>query len=305
VRQIGIFTSGSALRRLVLRDINCIIVTFPDPTEQEAIAIVLDATNEAIAKTESLIAKLKAIKQGLLHDLLTRGLDDNGELRELQKNADQFRNTEYGRLPVSWGSIPVGELFEVQLGKMLSSASTRGRSPYPYLANRNIQWDRVDLSSVEAMDFNEQERQKFSLRYGDLLVCEGGEVGRTAIWHDNMPNCFFQKAIHRLRPLSADVTPEFFLLFMRFATMNRWILNYTSQTSIAHFTREKFCRMPVFLPPPPEQKAIVELMEGQNSLIRCEKDYLEKLKILKRGLMQDLLTGRVRINNKLQKAEEE
>jgi type I restriction enzyme S subunit len=265
------------------------------PEDRAGLVAVLDAADEAIAKTEALIAKLKSIKQGLLHDLLTRGLDHNGELRDPDRHPEQFKETPLGRIPRKWAVVRVGELFEVQLGKMLSAASTRGRSPYAYLANRNVQWDRVDVSGVEAMDFSEHERQKFALRYGDLLVCEGGEVGRTAIWYEEIPNCYYQKAIHRLRPLNNTVIPEYFVLFMRVAAERGIILNYTSQTSIAHLTREKFSRMPVFLPPLTEQRTMVGTMASLNSRIRHEQDYVQKLKCVKAGLMQDLLTGRVRV----------
>lgn len=141
--------------------------------------------------------------------------------------------------PSDWLTIHIGDAFEMQLGKMLSMASKTGRNPKPYLANKNVQWDRVDLSDLETMDFTESEQDKFSLQPGDLLVCEGGEVGRTSIWRGERTDCYFQKAIHRLRPKSGDILPEYMLRLMRLTADSGWFTDFTSQSSIAHLTREK------------------------------------------------------------------
>ena len=101
----------------------------------------------------------------------------------------------------------VDELFEVQLGKMLSPKAMKGESPLPYLGNKNVQWGRFDLTDVFEMDFSPEEFRKFNLRSGDLLVCEGGVVGRAAIWDSPISKCCFQKALHRLRPLNGEVSP--------------------------------------------------------------------------------------------------
>jgi type I restriction enzyme S subunit len=168
----------------------------------------LDTADAAIQQTEVLIAKLKQMKAGLLHDLLTRGIDEQGQLRDPIAHPEQFKDSPNGWLPLQWAVYTVGDVFDLQLGKMLSKSAKTGLRSYPYLANRNVQWDRVDVSDVELMDFSEFEREKFSLTPGDLLVCEGGDVGRTAIWQGEMDNCYFQKAIHRLRPVGGRVLPE-------------------------------------------------------------------------------------------------
>jgi len=269
----------------------------PPLPEQEHIAEILDTMDEAIAHTSSLIAKLKQMKAGLLHDLLTRGLDENGELRNAIAHPEQFKDSPLGRIPKAWEVRLVGEVFDLQLGKMLSKASKIGHSPFPYLANRNVQWDEVDLSDLEWMDFNDNEREKFSLLPGDLLVCEGGESGRTAIWKGEMENCYFQKAIHRLRPKDSQVLPNYMLRFMRRAFEHGFLTSFTSQTSITHLTREKFALLPLPLPTVEEQKAIVNVLDSHDARIRKEEAYREKLKLQKQGLMHDLLIGKVRVND--------
>ncbi|HJQ24188.1 MAG TPA: hypothetical protein VKA60_09760 [Blastocatellia bacterium] len=84
---------------------------------------------------------------------------------------------------------------EIQLGKMLSPASKAGVRPRPYLRNANVPWDRFDLTDVAEMDFTENEEEKFILKKGGLLVCEGGEPGRAAVWDSQIAPCFYQKAL--------------------------------------------------------------------------------------------------------------
>ena len=96
--------------------------------------------------------------------------------------------------------VPLGSLADIQLGKMLSPAAKTGSSYFHYIRNQNVQWHRLDLRDMARMDFSPIERQKFELRRGDLLVCEGGEPGRCAVWNGELENCYFQKAVHRVRP---------------------------------------------------------------------------------------------------------
>ena len=259
------------------------------------IAAVLDTVDEAIAKTEAVIAKLKQVRAGLLHDLLTRGLDEHGQLRDPIAHPEQFKDSPLGMIPREWYIDPVGQLFEMQLGKMLSPKAKGGGNPLPYVGNRHVLWESVDCSHLEFMDFTIEERTKYALRVGDLLVCEGGDVGRTAIWRGEVPECYFQKAIHRLRPRDNGILPEYMLAFMRRAADRSAFINLTSQTSIAHLTQEKLALLQVARPPRDEQEKMVELWEAMDGEQQINEALLAKLTLVKSGLMADLLTGRVRV----------
>lgn len=93
------------------------------------------------------------------------------------ENRPGYKKTKVGWIPDEWEVLLAGEVFDIQLGKMLSEKARQGNNPQPYLANYNVQWGRFDLSEIQKMDFSEREVEKFQLKNGDLLVCEGGEVG--------------------------------------------------------------------------------------------------------------------------------
>ena len=199
------------------------------------------------------------------------------------------------KMPTEWKSEKVGCLFDVQLGKMLNETARTKGEHQPYLTNYNVQWGRFDLSKLNEMHFSERDKFKFSLKKGDLIVCEGGEVGRCAIWRGEVTPCFFQKTLHRLRPVKSDISPEYMFAYMRYISGSKLIGDLTTQSSIAHLTREQFCKLDVALPPLPEQRKIAEILSAWD-------DGLEKLDALiaakecsKKGLMQQLLTGKRRV----------
>ena len=287
---------GTTRESLNTKIIESIPVLHPRHGEQHLIAEILSAVDEAIGQTEALIAKYQQIKAGLMHDLFTRGITPEGHLRPTREQVPHlYRDSPLGWIPKEWEVVRIAEAFEIQLGKMLNKFAKTGKLSAPYLGNRAVQWDAVDISAIEVMDFNAYERQKFSLLPGDLLVCEGGDVGRTAMWRGEMDGCYYQKAIHRLRPKSADALPSFMLRFMRFARDNGSFREFTSKSSIAHLTQEKLGSIGMLLPSLDEQKRIADRLDFLNGFIQTEQAKLVKLRQQKQGLMQDLLTGRVRV----------
>src|SRR6266540_3437221 len=130
---------------------------------------------------------------------------------------EPIRSTGIGDLPESWLVRSLGELFDVQQGKALSPAARSGPSPRPFLRTANVLWGRVDLTTVDEMQFSAEEAQRLSLREGDLLVCEGGDIGRSALWTSPGAGYSFQNHIHRLRALSSTVDPEFVMYWLQAA----------------------------------------------------------------------------------------
>ena len=206
-----------------------------------------------------------------------------------------FVATDLGMFPRTWLLNPVGELFDTQLGKMLSQKAHGGGDPKPYLRNKNVQWGNIETSDVLVMDFNEREKEKFKLVPGDLLVCEGGVVGRAAIWNGAISECYYQKALHRLRPSNGSVTNEFMLFWMRFAfeIQNFYGVSGASST-IAHLPAAQLRALEVPLPPLPEQKKIAHILSTVQRAIEAQERIIQTTTELKKALMNKFFTEGLR-----------
>jgi len=171
-----------------------------------------------------------------------------------------------GESPIAnrqWPRVRLGEVCEIQLGKMLSPASKTGKYPRPYLRNANVQWGRFDLQDLAEMDFSPEQEKKFALKAGDLLVCEGGEPGRAAVWSGQITPCFYQKALHRLRPIGDMVDPEFVMFRLWLGAMSEEFAESHAKTTIAHLPAIRLARLPIHLPPLPEQRRIAARLKEQ------------------------------------------
>ena len=205
-----------------------------------------------------------------------------------------YKQTEVGVIPEDWGVSTVGAEFSIQLGKMLDAEKNVG-VPKPFLGNRAVQWGRIDLTDIGEIKLSPSDLQRFHLRKGDLLVCEGGEIGRAAVWQQPIEECYYQKALHRLRPIRGYNVQLMFNMLQRLASTG-FLLNFVTQTSIAHLPKDKFETVPIPLPPTKaEQEAIAEALSDADALIESLEQLLVKKRQLKQGAMQELLTGKKRL----------
>ena len=214
--------SGSAQPFISPKSVYKSWVAAPPLKEQKKIAELLTTVDRQIEKTEALIAKYEAARNGMMEDFFRRGINEAGKLRPNVNDVPKlYQDTSVGWIPKDWELVKFGEVFDDQLGKMLHSSEVFSeKKQYPFLANRHVQWGRVNLHDLETMHFDDNEIERFKLLPGDLLVCEGGEVARTAMWNGEKSYCFFQKAIHRLRSKSVYVSPSYVLRFMEWAKNN-------------------------------------------------------------------------------------
>ena len=161
-------------------------------------------------------------------------------------------------IPESGVWVRLGEVADVQLGKMLDKGKNKG-APHPYLANLSVRWGSFDLSSLKMMPFTEDECEKFALHPGDVLMCEGGVPGRCAVWRLKNSQIKYQKAVHRIRSkaLLADFIQHF---FEAICDSSRFASQFTG-TTIKHLPRETLVQTLIPLPPLAEQKRIVAKLE--------------------------------------------
>lgn len=195
--------------------------------------------------------------------------------------------------PESWEKRALGTVAETQLGKMLNSSKQTGSSAMPYLRNFNLKWGRIDLSDVKEMDIFAEEKAQFTLKRGDVLVCEGGEPGRAAVWDLDI-EMGFQNAIHRIRP-SERLSSEFLRFQFEWLVKNGFLDENFSGVTIKHFSQQKLRKLPVVIPPLSEQQRIVEILEEQLSrldgAVKSVQTVREKAAQFRRSLLHAAFLG--------------
>ena len=194
-----------------------------------------------------------------------------------------------------WPSVALGYRYEVQLGKMLDAKKITGEYLRPYLRNVDVQWGQINVTALPVMDFDEGDRRKYSLRSGDILVCEGGEVGRAALWSgvDN-DECYFQKALHRLRPLDEQRESNRFMFYALRAAAEHNAYGYGGKATIAHLPAEAFRRIRFPWPPKEEQERLADFLDAQttqiDALIAEKEDLINKLSEYQYSITSKLMT---------------
>ncbi|MFA6970304.1 MAG: restriction endonuclease subunit S [Gallionella sp.] len=289
LQSLGLGTTFVELSTYSLKNLS---VSIPSLDEQHRIVAYLD---EQTAKIDRLMdmrrrqmALLKEQRASLIQQAVTRGLDDNVPMKDSGL-------PWLGEIPAHWMLAPVNARYEVQLGKMLDAAQIKGDCLAPYLRNIDVQWDSINVTDLPLMDFAPRDREKFSLRAGDLMVCEGGEIGRAAIWNEELPNCFYQKAIHRLRPRSSKDNPRFMFYLLLIASTHGLFSSRGGQATIEHLPAEALRRYRFPFAPQGEQDVIVEFLDAEGTktdrLISAYTRQLELLTEYRAALIHECVTG--------------
>ena len=206
-----------------------------------------------------------------------------------------------GEVPQHWTVAALAYRYEVALGKMLDDKQIVGDHLAPYLRNADVQWDRILTTNLPRMDFSTQDRHRFGLRPGDLLVCEGGEVGRAAIWSGELEECFYQKALHRLRAYRTSGDNGRFMLYVLWdSALKRRFTGCEGRSTIAHLTAEALRRYLFAFAPEPEQVQIAAYLDREaakiDTLIAKQERLIELLQEKKQALISQVVTKGIAIN---------
>ena len=161
-------------------------------------------------------------------------------------------------IPESWEWVTLKSVAVSELGKTLDKAKNRGELR-PYLCSINVYWDGIDLTTVKQARFEETELPKYLLRPGDLLICEGGDVGRSAVW-ESAQEIYYQNALHRVR-FYGNISPYYFLLVLEFYKGNKTLDEYSKGMTIKHLVQSALNSIVFPLPPIQEQSRIVAKIE--------------------------------------------
>jgi len=264
----------------------------PPLPEQKKIASVLSTVQQAKEKTAGAIAALGVLKKSLMKHLFTYGPVPVDEAENVE-----LKETEIGEIPDEWDVVELGALFQIQQGKALSPKHREGKSPYPFLRTANVLWGRLDLTVIDEMDFTEDELSRLSLQYNDLLICEGGDIGRTAIWQNEIPGCSYQNHIHRVRPYGSDVEPKYYMYWMQAAiTLLGLYVGTGNRTTIANLSKSRLSRYNVPKPSHAKQRKIAEMLSAVDTKLDTLENEKQALDDLFRTLLHDLMTARIRVN---------
>ena len=229
------------------RYIEEIQIPLPPLHIQKQIAQILDTADALKRKDQQLLKKYDELAQAIFIDMF----------------GDPVKNEK------GWEVLPCEDIFTMKLGKMLSAKNYKGTHLKKYLRNVNVKWGQIDFSDLNEMDFNDEECVSYELKKGDILVCEGGEVGRTSVFDNYSEPIFYQNALHRLRIKDDSVMKAlYFEKYMEIAVSKGLIRKEIISVTIQHFSLEKFRKLKIIIPPINLQEQFVKKLINIKSQIR-------------------------------------
>jgi len=291
VMQILNFNPGSEHKRYWISEYSKISIPLPPLPEQRKIVESLETVDNAIEKTDRIIEKHKRIKQGLMQDLLTKGIDENGQIRS--EETHRFKDSPLGRMPEEWEMVEFYDLFDV--------IDNRGRTPLfseegtiPYLSAENIKNGKI------LYDFGNFVTDKTYKRYmrgiptqDHILFTTEAPLGEVAPLPE-IKFCFAQRVI-AMKPKKG--CSKYYLFLIQYELIQRQLNNFVSGTTVKGISAKNLKEVNFIAPPLPEQHRIASILSQIDETIEKEQKYKEKLGRIKQGFMEDLLTGKIRVNH--------
>ena len=270
-------------------------IAIPPLEEQGRIVSYLNDKTGKIDARVSLLSKKRdayqRLKKALISRVVTKGLNPNAKFKP--SGVDWI-----GEIPEGWKVKRIKEIGSLKLGKMLSEKPIPGYKLCKYLKSKNIGHLHLNLDSVEEMYFSEEEMNQLMLHKDDLLLSEGGEVGKTAIWNEELEECGIQNSVHKLTTFKG-FSPKYYLYYSYMLSDNGYFKSIVNLVSIMHLTYEKLRRVVVLAPPLSEQQSIASYLDEKCSEIDANianlEKQIEKYKELKRALISEVVTGKRRV----------
>ena len=291
------FTKDSAIPGLAREEAYTRLVPVCPIEDQHRIAAFLDQKtaeiDEAISKKQRLIELLKEQKAILINQAVTKGPNPNVPMRD--------SGVEWiGAIPAHWDIPPMYARYRIELGKMLDAKRITGRHLVEYLRNTDVQWGTINTNDLPQMDINPTERERYTVKNGDLLVCEGGDIGRCAIWEGINSEIGYQKALHRVRAFDRKKENIAYLFYVMRAASHSWVFFETAKpNTISHLTGKMFKRYRFPQPPKEEQEEIVRHLRDRectyHEIVVRELAGIDRLSELKSILISQAVTGKIKV----------
>lgn len=305
--------SGSSIPHIFQRDMVQLELLLPPQMEQRCIAQTLDALDTQIRRTEALIAKLGRIKQGLLTDLLTRGIDQNGQLRPTPDQAPHlYKDSPLGRIPREWGLIRLGALIEQCGGKIQTGpfgsqlhAEEYVSDGVPVVMPQDMRDIRVSTSNIvyiterRAGDLN-----RHRVKPNDLLFSRRGDLSRCSYMGPENEGWLCGTGCLLLRLPATALNGYWLAHAYKHPRIQSQVLGMAVGSTMANLNSSILASIRVASPPIWEQETFENIIMATNEQLEDENIALGKLCVQKAGLMDDLLTGHVRVTPLLEQAQQ-
>ena len=271
------------------------LIPVPPIDQQQRIADYLDRKcsqiDTIIARQQEVIEKLKAYKLSVITEAVTKGLNPDVPM----KNS----GVEWiGKIPEHWAIHKFCWDYSAMLGKMLDAKRITGEHLHPYIKNADVQWDSINFEDLDEMDFSDEEKERYTISPGDLMVCEGGEIGKCAIVPDDIPeDIYYQKALHRVRKRHPDSGNIHFLCKVIYCMAKNNCLNTSPEkATIAHLPGDALSQLRIPTPPISEQGQIAEYLNDKcmeiDRFSARKHETIDKLIEYKKSLIYEVVTGK-------------
>ena len=255
------YVGGTTRLKLTQGNLKIIPVPLPPLHEQQRIVAKLDALFGHLDSLKEKLNRIPELLKNFRQQVLTQAV--TGKLtREWRKGKD------FGE----WETQRLEGFSQSKLGKMLDQAKNKGEL-IDYLRNINVRWFEIDFNDLNQMRVEKSELHKYELEYGDILICEGGEPGRAAMWKNERNEIIFQKALHRVR-LNDNVLPEYFLFNLFIDASTERLNDLFTGTTIKHLTGRSLAKYQINIPSLVEQTEIVKKVKALLNLAdKIESQY--------------------------------
>ena len=229
---------GTNINNLKLSSVENTLIPLPPPREQRRIVEILEEHLSRLDAAEAELARARPRSDALL-------------LTALRAHVEELRS-------VGAPFARIGDVAETNLGKMLDAKKAHGE-PTPYLANINVRWGRFDLENLKVVPLTTEERNRLTMQPGDVIVCEGGEPGRCAVWDLDNSGIAYQKALHRVRVHDTGLLePKYLALMLRESIQSGRVNRLFTGTTIKHLPQEKLRLIEVPVPEHSVQEVALE-----------------------------------------------
>ena len=235
------------------------------------------AQNPEVESAEALLERIRVERhqrweEAELEKMKGKGtIPKDAKWKEKYKEPVGLRDTPLTQLPDGWIWANVAKLSNSTLGKMLDKAKHQSGKLLPYLRNVNVRWGSIDTSDVLKMYFEDDEYERYAVKKGDVLICEGGEPGRAAVWEKD-EEIKYQKALHRLRP-SGGINSYWFVYHLWLDAINGSLEQHYTGSTIKHFTGIALSGYPIRLPSIQEQNEIIKRI---SKILKLTDSFLEQ-----------------------------